>query len=241
MIQVSILGASGRMGALTKELVDADSNLKLHSSLGSASAMEDMLGADVVVDFTRLDVSEKLVEFAIENDLKIVVGTSGWNATKLAQLEKSLAGHPKAAVVLVPNFSIGSMLAQKFAAEAAKYFDSIEIVEAHHENKVDSPSGTAIATAELIAKARADMTQPLIPGVGQPARGQVHAGVPIHSLRQSGVSARQETIFGAAGEQLVVSHDVSSHMAYSLGILRSIEFAKDATGLVVGLDRVLSN
>ena len=132
MTQVSILGASGRMGALTKDLVDADSNLKLHSALGSRSSRNEMLGADVVVDFTRLDVSEELVLFAIENDLKIVVGTSGWSSTKLAMLEKSLAAHPKAAVVLVPNFSVGSMLAQKFAAEAAKFFDSIEIVEAHH-------------------------------------------------------------------------------------------------------------
>ena len=241
MIQVSILGASGRMGALTKDLVDADSNLKLHSALGSRSSRNEMLGADVVVDFTRLDVSEELVLFAIENDLKIVVGTSGWSSTKLAMLEKSLAAHPKAAVVLVPNFSVGSMLAQKFAAEAAKFFDSIEIVEAHHENKVDSPSGTAIATAELIAKSRAELTRPLIPGVGQPARGEIHSGVPIHSLRQQGVSAKQDTIFGAAGEQLTISHDVSSYRAYSLGILKSIEFAKDATGLVVGLDRVLSN
>ena len=239
MIHVSVAGATGRMGALTKGLIDADSNLKLHSALDSSSAASEMLGADVVVDFTNHAVSQELVEFAIANDLKIVVGTSGWSEQKLASLEKLLLKHPSAGVVVVPNFSIGSMLAQQFAAQAAQYFDSIEILEAHHENKIDSPSGTAIRTAEIISKARQGMTQPLIPGVGQPARGEIHSGVPIHSLRQKGISAKQETIFGTAGEQLVISHDVSSYLAYSLGILRSIEFAQTATGLVVGLENVL--
>jgi 4-hydroxy-tetrahydrodipicolinate reductase len=239
MIHVSILGATGRMGALAKQLVDADSNLKLHSALDSSSPKEQMLGADVVIDFTNPSVSESLVLFAIKNSLKIVVGTSGWSELKLAGLEKALKTNLESAVVVVPNFSIGSMLAQRFAAMSAKYFDSIEILEAHHEQKVDSPSGTAIRTAELIADARKGMPQQLISGVGQAARGAVHAGVAIHSLRQKGISAKQDTIFGADGEQLVISHDVSSSRAYSLGILRSIEFAQTATGLTVGLENVL--
>jgi len=239
MIHVSILGATGRMGALTKQLVDADSNLKLHSALDSASPKEQMLGADVVIDFTNPSVSESLVLFAIENQMKVVVGTSGWSEQKLAVLAKALTSNPDAAVVVVPNFSVGSMLAQQFAAMSAKYFNSIEILEAHHEQKIDSPSGTAIRTAELIAESRKGMTQHLIPGVGQPARGEVHAGVVIHSLRQKGISAKQDTIFGGDGEQLVISHDVSSSRAYSLGVLRSIEFAQSATGLTVGLENVL--
>jgi len=239
MIHVSILGATGRMGALAKQLIDAGSNLKLHSALDSSSSKEQMLGADVVIDFTNPSVSESLVLFAIENGLKTVVGTSGWSEQKLAVLEKALAANPEAAVVVVPNFSVGSMLAQQFAAMSAKYFNSIEILEAHHEQKVDSPSGTAIRTAELIAEARKGMPQHLIPGVGQPARGEVHSGIVIHSLRQKGISAKQDTIFGADGEQLVISHDVSSSRAYSLGILRSIEFAQSATGLTIGLENVL--
>lgn len=238
MITVAILGANGRMGSLTKELVDADPNLKLHAALNSQSDMSMMLGADVVVDFTLPDISPKMVSYAIENDLKIVVGTSGWSAAKLAGLEKELAAHPKAAAVVVPNFSIGSMLLQRFSAEAAKHFGSVEIIEAHHAGKVDSPSGTAIATAERIADAVQDTH--LVPGAGQPARGEIHKGVPIHSLRQPGVSARQDVIFGGEAEQLVISHDVSSHRAYSLGILRSIEFAAGSTGLSVGLETVLS-
>jgi len=237
MISVSILGATGRMGMLTKDLVDQDPNLKLHAALDSKAAPEQMLDADVVVDFTRPDVSQQLVEYAIANSQKVLVGTSGWSETKLARIEKMLQENPAAAVVVVPNFSIGSMLAQRFAAEAAKFFSDVEIVEAHHAGKVDSPSGTAIRTAELIEAARE--VQPLIPGVGQVARGEVVSGVPIHSLRLDGVSARQETIFGSDAEQLKLVHDVSSHRAYSLGILRSIEYTASATGLVIGLDKVL--
>lgn len=237
MISVAILGASGRMGSLTRDLVDADPNLKLHASLGSSSDLSSMLGADVVVDFTLPDVSPNMVSFAIEHDLKVVVGTSGWSENKLAGIEKQLKEHPRAAVVVVPNFSIGSMLLQRFSAEAAKHFASVEIIEAHHAGKVDSPSGTAIATAEKIAAAQTESH--LIPGAGQQARGEIHKGVPIHSLRQPGVSAKQDVIFGGEAEQLILSHDVSSHRAYSLGILRSIEFAHANNGLTVGLDAVL--
>jgi 4-hydroxy-tetrahydrodipicolinate reductase len=238
MISVSILGASGRMGALTKELVDQDPNLKLHAALDSRSNPESMLGADVVVDFTRPDVSEKLVEFAINHDQKVLVGTSGWSELKLAKLERLLQSHSNAAVVVVPNFSVGSMLAQRFATEAAKFFPHAEIVEAHHAGKEDSPSGTAIRTAELISSARIE--QPLVPGVDQEARGQIVAGIPIHSIRLDGVSARQETIFGADSEQLRINHDVISHRAYSLGILRAIEFTALATGINIGLEKVLN-
>jgi 4-hydroxy-tetrahydrodipicolinate reductase len=238
MISVAILGASGRMGSLTKELVDADPNLKLHAALGSASDLTMLLGADVVVDFTLPDVSPQMVKYAIENNLKILVGTSGWSEAKLAQIDKDLQSHPNAGVVVVPNFSIGSMLLQRFSAEAAKHFGSVEIIESHHAGKVDSPSGTAIATAERIANAM--QSHHLVPGAGQQARGEIHKGVPIHSLRQPGVSAKQDVIFGGDSEQLILSHDVSSHRAYSLGILRSIEFAKANTGLTVGLEAVLS-
>jgi 4-hydroxy-tetrahydrodipicolinate reductase len=237
MISVAILGASGRMGALTKELIDADANLKLHAALGSKSDPSQMLGADVVVDFTLPGVSESLVQFAVEHDLKILVGTSGWSELKLNGLKSALAAHPKAGVLVVPNFSVGSMLLQRFAAQAAKHFDSVEIIESHHAGKVDSPSGTAIATAEKISAARGE-TQ-LVPGVGQPARGEIYSGVPIHSLRQPGLSAKQDVIFGGSSEQLTLSHDVSSSRAYSLGILRSIEFIAEKTGLHVGLDSVL--
>lgn len=238
MIAVAVLG-TGRMGTLALDLIDQDANLKLHAALNSNSKPEQMLGADVVLDFTLPDVSPKLVEYAIEHDMKIVVGTSGWSESKLQQLESKLAKHPAATAVVIPNFSVGSMLIQHFSSIAAKYFDSIEIVEAHHAGKVDSPSGTAVRTAELIANARKGLSQPLIPGVEQTARGEVVSGVPIHSLRLQGVSAKQDVHFGSDSELTTLSHEVISHRAYAKGILLSIEFALKKTGLHIGLDKVV--
>jgi 4-hydroxy-tetrahydrodipicolinate reductase len=237
MISVSIIGATGRMGQLTKELVDSDPNLKLHAALDSKAGLDSALGADVLVEFTNLEASEKIAEFAIENSQKLLVGSSGWSEVKLAGLQKSLADSA-AAIVVVPNFSIGSMLAQKFAAEAARHFHEAEIIETHHSGKKDSPSGTAIRTAEIIGENRLHAN--LIEDALQPARGQFVSGVPIHSLRLPGVSARQETIFAGPSEQLSILHDVSSHRAYSLGVLRAIEFTSKAKGLTVGLERILS-
>jgi 4-hydroxy-tetrahydrodipicolinate reductase len=133
------------------------------------------------------------------------------------------------------------MLASKFAAEAAAFFDSIEIVEAHHAGKIDSPSGTAVRTAEMIANARveAGLTQPLLPGVGQPARGQVAAGIPIHSLRLEGISAKQDVLFGGESELLTISHEATSVKAYQTGILLAIRVAEASVGLTVGLQSVV--
>ena len=242
-IKVAVVGATGRMGKLALELIDAAQDLTLHAALDSKSELTDALGADVLFEVTRLEVSEKVVDFAIANGLKVVVGTSGWGANKLAAVEAKVAAananRVAAAVVVVPNFSIGSMLGSKFAAMAAKFFESIEIVEAHHAGKIDSPSGTAVRTAEMIAEARAGLTQPLIPGVGQTARGEVVAGVPIHSLRLAGVSAKQDVHFGGDSEVLTISHEVSSVRSYSQGILASIRFANQGSGLTVGLAQVL--
>lgn len=238
-IKVAVVGATGRMGKLALDLIDAAQDLSLHSALNSKSQLTELLGADVVFDVTLPDVSPSVVEFCIANNLKVVVGTSGWSAAKLAVVEKQLEKSPESAVLVIPNFSIGSMLASKFAALAAPYFASIEIVEAHHAGKIDSPSGTAVRTAEMIAAARAELTQPLIPGVGQEARGQVVAGVPIHSLRLAGISAKQEVYFGGTDEVLTISHDTASTKAYTAGILLCLRKAVSATGLQVGLQAVV--
>ena len=237
MISVAIVGATGRMGRLTKELVDQDSTLKLHAALDSSSDISTLQGADVVIEFTNPTVSETIADYAIKNSMKLVIGSSGWSEVKLDSLRKKLEQAAGAAVVVIPNFSIGSMLALQFAKQAAKHFLQAEIIEAHHAGKLDSPSGTAIRTAEQIAHSRG--TSHLVPGSDSSSRGQIVQGVPIHSIRLSGVSARQETIFAAESEQLTISHDVSSHRAYSLGILKTIEFAKNAKGLTVGLDQVI--
>lgn len=236
-ISVAVVGATGRMGKLALELIDAAQDLELFAALDSRSSIGQTIGADVVIDLTRFDVSQSVVSHAIAQQQKVVVGTSGWSATHLQQLEKQLVGSA-AAVVVVPNFSVGSMLASKFATEAARYFDSIEIVEAHHAGKVDSPSGTAVRTAEMIASARAGKPL-LLPGVGQQARGEIVAGVPIHSLRINGVSAKQDVLLGGESELLTLSHETTSVRAYTAGILASIRFAANAQGLTVGLQSVL--
>lgn len=236
-ISVAVVGATGRMGKLAIELIEAAQELSLFAALDSKSDIAQTNGADVVIDLTRFEVSKLVVENALANNQKLVVGTSGWSASHLQQLEKKLETS-SAAVVVIPNFSIGSMLATKFASEAAKYFDSIEIVETHHAGKIDSPSGTAVRTAELIAKSR-DGKSVLVPGVGQQARGEIVAGVPIHSLRIDGVSAKQDVLLGAESELLTLSHETTSVRAYSAGILASIRFAAKSTGLTVGLQSVL--
>lgn len=238
-IKVAVVGATGRMGKLVLELIEGAQDLDLHAAIDSKSELSQALGADVVFEVTRLEVSEKVAEFAISNDMKLVIGTSGWSSAKLAELNKQVAANPAAAVLVVPNFSIGSMLASSFAAQAGKFFDSIEIVEAHHAGKIDSPSGTAVRTAEMIAEARTGMTQPLIPGVGQQARGEIVAGIPIHSIRLAGVSAKQDVVFGGESEMLTISHEVSSIRSYVHGILVSIRTAAISKGLIVGLQAVI--
>lgn len=230
--KIAVVGATGRMGKLALDLIEASQDLSVFAALDSKSELSAVLGADAIFDVTRLDVSQSVVAFAQTNSIPVVVGTSGWSKDKLASLDAN-----GSAVVVIPNFSVGSMLATRFAAEAAKFFDSIEIVEAHHAGKVDSPSGTAVRTAELIAASRENA--PLIPGVGQEARGEVVAGVPIHSLRLDGVSAKQSVMLGGTAELLTISHETSSVAAYSAGILASLRFALTTTGVHVGLESVL--
>jgi 4-hydroxy-tetrahydrodipicolinate reductase len=233
-IKVSVVGATGRMGKLALELIEAAEDLELHSALDSTSDPALSAGADVVFEVTRLEVSRRVVARAIAAGQNIVVGTSGWSAERLAELPANLG---ESAVVVIPNFSVGSMLATKFAAEAGKFFDSIEIVETHHAGKLDSPSGTAVRTAEVIS---ANRTTPVTaPAADQDARGQLVAGIPVHSLRLAGVSAKQDVHFGGFSELLTISHETSSVSAYSAGILAAIRFAAKAKGLHVGLDAVI--
>ena len=231
-IKVSVVGATGRMGKLALELISQTEDFELHSAIDSKSSLELALGADVIFEATRLEVSKKVVEFAMANSLNIVVATSGWtNADLKAQSPAN------SALVVVPNFSIGSVLGSRFAAEASKYFTTVEIIETHHAGKLDSPSGTAIRTAEMIQASRGAESE--IQGAGQKARGEIIAGVPIHSLRVDGVPAKQEVILGGNQETLVISHQANSVQAYASGIIASIRFAASAKGLVIGLDQVL--
>jgi 4-hydroxy-tetrahydrodipicolinate reductase len=237
--KVAVVGATGTMGRLVSRLVDESSEFELVASLASKDPLSDMLVADLVVDVTLPAVSQGVVDFAVANGLNVLVGTSGWSADRIVSLEHLLADVPGVGVVIIPNFSMGSVLATSFAAIAAKFYDSIEIIEAHKSSKIDSPSGTAVRTAELIGKARAAIGPVIAPHADQRARGQQVASVPIHSLRMQGVVAKQDVIFGGTGETLTLSHVTMSSTSYEAGILLALRAARGAEGVTVGLDKLL--
>ena len=238
-IKVAVVGAGGRMGQLASRLIGESDDLEVSASLGSADSLDEMDGADVVLDFTLPQASQLVVEHAIGLGIPTVTGTSGWSGERIATLQRLVAKTPGVGVLVIPNFSVGSVVATRLAAQAAKYFDSIEIIEAHHAGKVDSPSGTAVRTAELIGAARAELGPVIAPHSDQRARGQQVASVPIHSLRLAGVSAKQDVIFGGTGETLTISHDTYSSSSYEAGILLALRAVQRTEGVVVGLDALL--
>jgi len=237
--KVAVVGASGRMGRLITGLIEASEDFELVASLGSQDELNGMLGADVVVDVTLPAVSQGVVEFAVANGLNVLVGTSGWSHDRITALERTITDKLDVGVLVIPNFSIGSVLATSFAAQAARYYESIEIIEAHASTKVDSPSGTAVRTAELIGDARIELGPVKAPHADQRARGQQVSSVPIHSLRMQGVVAKQDVIFGGTGETLTISHETLSPTAYEAGIMLALRAARAARGVIVGLDKLL--
>lgn len=237
-VRVAVAGATGRLGTLVCQVVEETPGFELVARLRSTSAPEEGANADVVVDVSHPDASAGIVERALERGQQVIIGTSGWSADRLDMLRERLAGLPNAGVIVVPNFSLGSVLGTALARIAAPHFDAVEIIEAHHPHKVDSPSGTAVRTAELMAEARAGRPTEA-PFAEQPARGQLVAGIPVHSLRLAGVVAKQEVRFGGPGEVLSITHDTHSNEAYRAGIHAALEAAPTATGLTVGLDALL--
>jgi 4-hydroxy-tetrahydrodipicolinate reductase len=237
--RVAVIGATGKMGRLVCDLVDKDPEYDLVARLNSASALAEMLGADVAIDLTVPAASQGVVDFAVDNGIRVLVGTSGWSQPRIDALAHKLKGRTDVGAVIIPNFSLGSVLGTAFAALAARFFDSVEIVEAHQSSKVDSPSGTAVRTAELMAAARAGLGPVAAPHVDQRARGQVVATVPVHSLRLAGVLARQDVIFGGAGETLTITHNTQSVDAYERGILVALAATRDCVGVTVGLDQLI--
>lgn len=234
-VSVAITGATGRMGRLIRELVEGLDGFAVHAALDSSSALEEIDGADVLVDVTRFDVSQRAAEYGLEHGSNVIIGTSGWGREQLTELEAKIPADR--GVLVVPNFSVGSVLATHLATIAGKFYDSIEILEAHHDRKVDSPSGTAVRTAEAIAEARGDALTP--PNAQQRARGEVVAGIPIHALRLRGVVADQQVILGGEGELMNIRHETLSNRAYVHGITLALQHAAELRGLTVGLDTLL--
>lgn len=237
--KVAIVGATGKMGRLFAGLIEEADDLDLVAELSSSSSLDEILVADLVVDVTVPGISQGVVDFAVANRKQVLVGTSGWSAERVAALRRTLGKNPETGVVIIPNFSLGSVLATRFSALAARFYDSIEIIEAHAASKVDSPSGTAVRTAELMQSARSERGPVAAPHSDQRARGQQVASIPIHSLRLSGVVARQDVIFGGTGEVLTITHETISPTAYAAGIRVALRAAVGARGVIVGLDQVL--
>lgn len=234
-MRVAVVGAPGRLGSLAVRLVDEAADLELHAALGSGDSLDAIDGADLVFDATKLEVSQQVVEQSLARHIPVVVGTSGWSAAQVAGL-----GTVHSAVLIVPNFSLGSVLGSALAAIAAPYFDTVDIVETHHAGKLDSPSGTAVRTAELIAEARRETgVENVVPDAGQPARGELISGIPVHSLREVGVLAEQRVVLGRTGESLRIEHVTTSNDSYADGILLALRKVAGLTGVTVGLDALL--
>ena len=237
-ISVAVSGATGRLGEFVCGIVEDHPDFELTARLSSASPADEGADASVLFDVTHPDVSPAIVERALRRGQRVIVGTSGWSAERLDGLRAVVEELPGAAALVVPNFSLGSVLGTMLSTIAARHFDSIEIIEAHHAGKIDSPSGTAVRTAELVAQAR-DGRPPEAPFVDQRARGQLVAGVPVHSLRMQGVVARQEARFGGEGEELTITHVTHSNDSYRAGIRAALEAVSGLEGLVVGLEHVI--
>ena len=227
------------MGSLAVALIERAEDLELYAAIGSKDSLEAMDGADVVLDFTIPGVTQQVVAHAIAQGINVVIGTSGWSSERIAAVTRQAAAVPGVGILVIPNFSLGSVLATSFAALASRFFGSIEIVEAHHAAKVDSPSGTAVRTAELIGKARASVGPVIAPHSDQRARGQQVASVPIHSLRMQGVVAKQDVILGGTGEVLTISHETISSSSYEAGILLALRAVGSTEGVRVGLESLI--
>ncbi|MFP7760082.1 4-hydroxy-tetrahydrodipicolinate reductase [Marisediminicola sp. LYQ134] len=237
--KVAVVGATGKLGQLVSQIVRSADDFELVAELDSQAELTDMLGADVAVDVTLPGVSPGVVEFAVAHGINVLVGTSGWTSERIVSLENRITGTLAVGVVIIPNFSIGSVLATTFATMAARFYDSIEIVEGHHSSKIDSPSGTAVRTAELMGMSRAELGPVAAPHTDQRARGQQVSSIPIHSLRMHGVVARQDVIFGGNGEVLTLRHETLAPSSYEAGILLALRAARTARGVTVGLDKLI--
>jgi len=244
MIKVGVLGSKGRMGSEVVKAVSGANDLELHAAVDLGDSLDALKGADVVVDFTNPEGVMKNLEFLINNDINVVVGTTGFDAGKLAQVEGWLASHPKVGVFIAPNFAIGAVLMMEFAAKAARYFESAEIIELHHPNKVDAPSGTAARTAELMSLARKEAQLAPAPDATttslEGARGATVGSIPVHSVRLRGLIAHQEVLLGGIGETLTIRHDSLDRVGFMPGVLLGIRKVALHPGLTFGLENFMN-
>lgn len=245
MIKVGVLGARGRMGAEVVKAVTDATDLELVAALDLGDSLETLksAGAQVVVDFTTPDSVMANLEYLANNGIHAVVGTTGFDAARIATLEKLIAANPSVGILIAPNFAIGAVLMMEFATKAAKYFESAEIIELHHPNKVDAPSGTAARTAELMSKARKEAGLEAMPDATSTsldgARGATVGDIPVHSVRLRGLIAHQEVLLGGLGETLTIRHDSLDRAGFMPGVLLGVRSVVSKPGLTFGLEKFM--
>jgi len=245
MIKVGVLGARGRMGAEVVAAVEAAADCQLVAALDLGDSLDQLVssGAQVVVDFTTPDSVMANLEFLIAHKIHAVVGTTGFDDVRMAKLNALSSAHPEVGILIAPNFAIGAVLMMEFAAKAAKYFESAEIIELHHPNKVDAPSGTASRTAGLISAARKEASLPAMPDATSTsldgARGALVGDVPVHSVRLRGLVAHQEVLFGGLGETLSIRHDSLDRAGFMPGVLLGIRSVTSRPGITFGLEHFM--
>ena len=244
MIKVAVLGSRGRMGSEVVKAVTDASDLELVAALDLGDSLDALVtnGAQVVVDFTTPDSVMANLEFLIKNNINAVIGTTGFDDARITKINELLKSS-KSGVLIAPNFAIGAVLMMEFATKAAKYFESAEIIELHHPNKVDAPSGTAARTAELMSAARKEAKLPAMPDATTSslpgARGATVGDVPVHSVRLRGLVAHQEVLFGGIGETLTIRHDSIDRVGFMPGVLLGVRQVVNHPGLTFGLENFM--
>ena len=240
---VAVIGAAGRMGAAVCAAVEASDDLELVGRFDAGDELGDLAGAQVAVEFSVPSASPANVAHCVSAGVHVVVGTTGWDDGRLGALSSQLDGAPGVGVLVAPNFAIGAVLLMRFAEQAARFYESVEIVELHHPDKVDAPSGTAVRTASLVSAARdraglgaqPDATSSEVPG----ARGAQVDGIRVHSVRLRGLVAHEEVLLGNVGEQLTLRHDSYDRASFVPGVLAAVRAVPSRPGLTVGLEHVL--
>lgn len=242
-MRVGVLGAKGKVGATMVQAVEAADDLTFTAGVDAGDALATLADTqtDVVIDFTHPDVVMDNLKFLIDNGIHAVVGTTGFTDERLSQVKAWLADKPDVAVLIAPNFAIGAVLSMRFAQQAARFFESVEVIELHHPHKADAPSGTAVRTARLIAEARKDLPpNPDATSTGlEGARGADVDGIPVHSVRLAGLIAHQEVLFGTEGETLTIRHDSLDRTSFVPGVLLAVRRVHEHPGLTVGIEPLL--
>ncbi|WP_422748132.1 4-hydroxy-tetrahydrodipicolinate reductase [Mycobacterium sp. WMMD1722] len=242
-MRVGVLGAKGKVGATMVQAVEAADDLTYTVGVDADDPLSALVDSrtDVIIDFTHPAVVMDNLKFLIDNGIHAVVGTTGFTDERLEQVRSWLADKPESAVLIAPNFAIGAVLSMHFAQQAARFFESVEVIELHHPHKADAPSGTAARTAKLIAEARKGMPpNPDATSTGlDGARGADVDGVPVHSVRLAGLVAHQEVLFGTQGETLTIRHDSIDRTSFVPGVLLAVRQIGQRPGLTVGLEPLL--